>query len=858
MKTHIAGFITKYCRLLSVLTLLSLVIPLMQFPKVSVHNSVEMWLSPDQPAFNSYKKFLNRYGSEQFIVLASRWDDPLADEALDLQVGLARDIQRIPSVQSVFDFGTIARHVEASQVSMQEVLRAGGQLFQAKDTIESEASESPASSATPSAPKSVLSGSVLENVSDLYMAMHSLGVSFNDFRVAADNVSNACVVFGDEIERYFNAVTKEYSGSYTIPSFLYCACRELAYSYVELSNEFSRLNIDDYARFVGINRPDWRTFMRTEPLFKNFIIGPDGHTVGMIITIDNKLPITETVEAVNNAIGNSGISQNNVFLAGTPLINIEFDRGSKLVSIRFLPVAIGIGTIALIVIIRNIVGCIAITVTLVSSMIWTIGLLIMSGRSMNMVTITLPALLICLALAGNIHIVTHYFYLMTSGVKSYDALKRTVSTMLFPVFMTSLTTAVGFASVMVSVIRPIQDFGLFAAIGIMISGLFNFILLPGILSFNQVIPRSEQFSSQHWTHRFIVLFSLRRLVFFTAVILFGFGLFFAVKVKANSDTVSFLPSDSKVTKDYYAIMNNLTGLYSIEVDIESTGANRENTLKAIHTIAAKLDENPLVAKVLYPGQFKSFISRLGLPAIVSFYSDPNKDKFLGMLKRFQAKDYTSNHWRLTIFSRAQGSAGCQELQSQIQDELKVLDSIAEYSVTGLVPLLNESQNAIVHTQIRSFSIAVVVIMLLIGIFMRSFKALLAAIVPNALPIVTLFAFMAVCGINLDVATVMIAGIATGIAADDTIHFLACYQTLRPRHSSSKSALIAVYDQTGRSITWTSIIAACGFSILLLAPFKPLQYFGLLGSVTMLTAWLCDIIVLPACINLLNLWEPTGK
>ncbi len=847
-------FLSRHCRLLTFITLISLIIPLAQLPKGRINNNVEMWLSPEKPAFQSYRSFLERYGTEQFIILATQWTDPLSDSALDSQLKLAGEIKNIPAVQNVFDFASIAKKIEASQYIYSDIFKS---LFSSTNTTA--ASSIPDNMRFSTSPVKVIfkTFKAFTAIARTRSTLHTLNISTDDAADIADNIALAYKALVSETSNCYQTITKSSVNSsfLVFPIQLYV---NIAHSYGNISSEFSRLEIGDYTRFFGFNRPDWRTFIRNEPLLHNFIIGSDNQTVGMLITLNNSKPLPETIDAIYSAINSSGLPDNKVFLAGTPVINLELDRGSRSVSARFLPLAIAIGGASLFIIIHNLIGCIAIAITLISSMIWTVGLLFLTGRSLNMVTITLPALLISLALAGNIHIVTHYLALLARGASRTHAIRLTIQTMLFPVFMTCLTTAVGFASIMISDIMPIQDFGLFAALGILISGLFNFTLLPGLLSYVRTIAPTRQYNTKHWSQLFLRLLPLPRTIIVFSVIILSAGIYFTFKVKANSDTVSFLPTDSRVARDYHAIMNDLTGLYSLEIDINTSDENKKQTADILESLADKFEANTLIAKAIYPGQFKPFIKRLGLPAIAALYFDPANRQFSSMLNRYHSYDSFGNHWRISLFCRAQGTEQYRQLQHQVENDLEVLKPFADYTITGLIPLLNDSQSAIVYTQIRSFSIAIVIILLLIGIFMRSFKAMLAAILPNALPIFTLFSFMALANIPLDTATVMIAGIATGIAADDTIHLLACYRIQRKHNKSAKEAFFATFDQTARSITWTSIIAASGFAILLFAPFKPLQYFGLLGSLTMLTAWLSDIIVLPACITLLKLWEPEPK
>jgi predicted RND superfamily exporter protein len=141
----------------------------------------------------------------------------------------------------------------------------------------------------------------------------------------------------------------------------------------------------------------------------------------------------------------------------------------------------------------------------------------------------------------------------------------------------------------------------------------------------------------------------------------------------------------------------------------------------------------------------------------------------------------------------------------------------------------------------------VVVLVLIGLFMQSWRALVAAILPNLLPVAGMFAVMVVCDIALDAATVMIASVAIGIAADDTIHFLSHYRRLVKNSATPADAAGECLSRIGRAITFTTIVSVVGFCLMLLAQFKPIQHFGALASVTMVLAWLGDVCLLPVCV-----------
>ena len=201
------------------------------------------------------------------------------------------------------------------------------------------------------------------------------------------------------------------------------------------------------------------------------------------------------------------------------------------------------------------------------------------------------------------------------------------------------------------------------------------------------------------------------------------------------------------------------------------------------------------------------------------------------------------------------SGGFYSLVDRIEAQAKqTIREPATYKITGIAPLINAAQQSLIDTQIRSFTLAAGLILVLIGLFMKSFKALVAAVLPNLAPILSVFGVMVIFGIAIDAATVMIASIAIGIAADDTIHFLAHYRTEKLNGLDTLSAVGNTLEKAGRAITCTSVVTTAGFVIMLLADFQPIQYFGLFAGITMIMAWVGDVFILPACVADLRLWD----
>jgi predicted RND superfamily exporter protein len=181
-----------------------------------------------------------------------------------------------------------------------------------------------------------------------------------------------------------------------------------------------------------------------------------------------------------------------------------------------------------------------------------------------------------------------------------------------------------------------------------------------------------------------------------------------------------------------------------------------------------------------------------------------------------------------------------------------------FVITGITPLAKAAEDSLIDTQMHSFTLAGGLILVVIGAFMRSFRAAIAAILPNLLPIFSVFAVMTLLDIPFDTATVMISSVAIGIAADDTVHFLAHFKQDKRAGLTTLDAVSSSLQKAGPAITYTSIVTSVGFIILLLAEFIPIRYFGLFTAITMISAWIGDILVLPACVAILSLWDPARR
>ena len=408
-----------------------------------------------------------------------------------------------------------------------------------------------------------------------------------------------------------------------------------------------------------------------------------------------------------------------------------------------------------------------------------------------------------------------------------------------------------------SVVASLAAVGVSAAIGMLAALVCNLAIVPGVMVWLcRLGLRPTRTASDHWSGRSGAAIARRGWPVVTAAVVLLAGCAVgAAGTRTESNVLRFFPADSPIAQDYAFVGERLTGFYTVELDVTAQPETERAVLGSMGRLAESITTRPEAAKVMYPGDFLALQTNLEAQTQAPARLDGAARFPQQMADRFRCEDEAGRvRLRMSVLVRAMASADFYPLLDFIDEQAEShLGSLAAYDITGVVPLLNDVQRSLIETQVRSFAVAAVVVLVLIGLFFRSLRALLASLLPNLLPVFAMFALMAAAGIPLDPGTVMVASVAIGIAADDTVHFLSAYQREARASTEADHAAGVALAKAGRAMFYTSIVAAAGFGILCLSDFQPIVYFGLLTGVTMVTALASDLFVLPACVKVLRLW-----
>ena len=607
--------------------------------------------------------------------------------------------------------------------------------------------------------------------------------------------------------------------------------------------------------------------MTTTLFYTGLFISEDQQTAGLLIetvVLDDPQARRDAVTAIDAALNPLRETGFRVDLVGTPVFSTELNRLSIGESLRMFPIAAVASFLMLLWLLRSASAIAVALICGLSTLVLTMGSIAVLNRPLNVVTTSIPLVLWVLALANLIHLIVRYQHHRQLHDAPRIALRAALHEVRAACVLSAITTALGFLSLYVADIGPIQEYGFFMALGMIFSLAVNLLLGPAlILWFNVSAPRKAFAMNSPTFARIAELVAQRPwpvLVFFIGL---GFaGLYGIANLKADPDSLSFLPSDHHIVTSYEYVSDNLTGTKSLEVLVDTPGGWVEPAYWGeIEALAKSLEALPDVARVMTPLEFIKKANQWDNNLDPEFFALPDtkeeaeelldlfEEEDLGALEQFAAPD--DERIRLSVLIASSKSNRMREIVTFAREQVAQLPAPLSGTVSGMAVRMDAMQDKLLRTQLLSYATAFAAIFLTILIGLRSLGIMLLATTPNLVPMLAIFTTMTLLGISLDAATVMVASITLGIAVDDTVHFLTHYRRLRFADEEAIPAIIHTAGAIGPSITITTLTACIGFFTLAFSVFVPIRYLGILAGIAILIALLADLLLLPALLSVFS-------
>ncbi|GAB4135943.1 MAG: MMPL family transporter [Bacteroidia bacterium] len=504
------------------------------------------------------------------------------------------------------------------------------------------------------------------------------------------------------------------------------------------------------------------------------------------------------------------------------------------------------------------------------SIVWTLALMTVTGKSLDIMTVLLPTMMFVVGMSDVVHIVTKYLEEMRNGHQSrFDAMMKTIKEVGFATFVTLLTTALGFLTLINSQIRPINDFGIYTSLGVFIAFLLAYSIMPLVLNTIKVPQlKLEDESGYFWQKKLhgllLWIFRNAKAIMVFAVLLIFICIWGISKIELNNYLIEGLTTRDELRQDFNYFEKHFSGVRPFEMLIEPADSNSTvlgtQELRAMDKLDAFLKKDFGAGFIMSPLTAVKALNKARHNGDPAFYKLPENDEELSELtdllqqfrkrkelKTLMVKD--GSQARITGKMHDIGSKKFRERTAQLEKfiqstpEMKVLKT----HLTGGAVMLDRNNEYLVENTLQGLAISILVVALIITVIHRNWRMVLIAVIPNLLPIIFIGGFMGFTGIEMKSSTSIIFSIAFGIATDDTIHFLA---RLKLELMEGKSVLYAIkrtFISTGKAVIVTSLILCGGFVTLIASGFESTFYFGLLVSITLFVAVLTDLFLFPVLV-----------
>ncbi len=632
-----------------------------------------------------------------------------------------------------------------------------------------------------------------------------------------------------------------------------------------------------------------------DPMYVNNVVSKDGKTTAIIATVKKGSPearkklVRETREILLTAengnhikpspspvkvvVGEVDSQKTDFFLAGPSIVNTELDRMSQKDTKAFTPVMFAVALVILVVLFKNISGILIPAITISINIVLTVGVFVVFGNKMNMVSGMLIPLIFIISLATTVHILTRYYQeVMLSGNRQ-ESIRKAVKHICVPCFLTCVTTSIGFLSLVVSDVTPVKTTGIFMASGIMMSFFVCITLVPGMLSLfpgfmnspfiNIQKDRGASNMATSNLYGFIGRFVKDNTIYVFALsfVFVGFSIYGITKIDAESSIFESFPETSEISRSTEHIEQKLMGLIPMDIVVDAGnvgGVFQPDVLEEMEELQGYLNSIPEVTKSVsvvdyvkhlnkllntdnQNGQVISKEKAIDYVKLASLHGDT-------IVKSLYTADY--NEGRVSVRMKNVGSSRYEMIVNDIEGFIKQnFPSRVGCAITGIVPLIMDMQGYLIVSQIKTFALAFFLVFISIALLLKSIRIGVMSMIPNLIPIAITLGVMGYVGINLDVATIMIASVAIGISVDDTIHFLYRFKEEFKKDGDHYLAIQRTLAGVGRALIITTVVATCGFMVFCLSNFKAIQYFGLLTGIAMVSAIVADLFILPSCILL---------
>ncbi len=613
-----------------------------------------------------------------------------------------------------------------------------------------------------------------------------------------------------------------------------------------------------------------RNIATNEPLLVNRIISPDGRVTGVNVTVQLPDPEEQTGKEVPKvtAFARNMVDELraanpdlDVYLTGMVIMNNSFPEVSIRDQQTLVPIMFAVVVITLVLLLRSFTATIGTFLVIVCSVLTAMGIAGWLGMALTPPSASSPTIILTLAVADCVHILVSFLHAMRRGLDKTGAMVESLRINLQPIFLTSLTTAIGFLSMNFSDAPPFRDLGNIVAMGVMAAFFISITLLPALML---ILPVRVKPGATNHSRRmdnfadFVV--ERRNFLFFAVGFIVVALVIFIPRNELNDEFIEYFDKtvDFRNATDFSS--ENLTGIYTIDYSLsagESGGISEPEFLDRVEAFANWYETQP---EVLHVNTLTDIMKRLNKNMHADepeWYRLPDQRNLSAQylllyemslpygLDLNNQIDVGKSATRMTVTVKNISSNEMLALEGKAQEWLH--ENAPGMRADGASPSVMFAH--IGHRNIRSMltgtSVALVLISLILVVALRSIKIGLISLVPNLAPAAMGFGLWGLLVGEVGLGLSVVTGMTLGIVVDDTVHFLSKYlRARREQQLAPPDAVRYAFSTVGTALWVTSLVLIAGFMVLTQSPFKLNSDMGLVTAITIAFALIADFLFLP--------------
>jgi len=620
--------------------------------------------------------------------------------------------------------------------------------------------------------------------------------------------------------------------------------------------------------------------VHTNDMVYERLVSKDEKVTVIIARINDDVFTQEFYETILE-IGKKYEGPEKIYIAGSPIVEGTMALLGPADMKRMVPIVILVIVIVLFLVLRNVRSTIFTMLVVLFSTVWAFGLMAAFGIPIYAVSTMIPVMLIAIGVADGIHLYSHlqlYINKNPTATKK-EAVTEMIKEMWKPVVMTSVTTAVGFISLLTSEVYPIKYFGLFTAFGVMSAMVFSLVLIPaGILLFG--MPKRKLKSNEDETKRTVsdkfseMIIKRKTLSYILTILIVLISIYGTTKVWIDSSFLDKFENDSDIVLTDKFINENFGGTSTLNIIMEGseTGSLKdpeilniisamqnkvENELEVVGSSFSIVDYLKRMNKVMHADSAKYDVipgsKELNAQYLLLYEmsGDPAK------LWQVVTEDFKKANITFQIKSdNSKALRSAMAIVEEFRNDFKSLDVDLQYAGSGYKALV--FTDLILEGQIKSLLMSLLIVIVLLSFMFKNIYIGLIGSVPIIITSLISFGIMGLLDIALSSTTALISSIAIGIGIDYAVHFIERYKINALLTNDKAKTIKLTMHHSGRAIIFNAVVVIAGFLVLLFSVFPPNRALGALVSLNMFTSFLGTVTIMFVILYMSNIYFKKKK